>query len=75
MINSASKQISYLRKLNFQLPKRTFNMLYFIDKRPLLEYASEVWDGCSLPHTNRLEQVQLNADRIVTGLPIFSSLR
>ena len=25
--------------------------------------------------TNRLEQVQLNAARIVTGLPVFASLR
>ena len=43
--------------------------------RPVLEYASEVWDGCSHTDINRLEQVQLNAARIVTGLPIFASLR
>ena len=43
--------------------------------RPVLEYASEVWDGCSFTDINRLEQVQLNATRIVTGLPIFASLR
>ena len=43
--------------------------------RELLEYASEVWDGCNLSDTNKLEQVQLNAARIVTGLPVFSSLR
>ena len=43
--------------------------------RPLLEYGSEVWDGCSINDTNRLEQIQLNAARIVTGLPIFASLR
>ena len=43
--------------------------------RPLLEYGYEVWDGCSINDTNRLEQIQLNAARIVTGLPIFASLR
>ena len=37
-------------------------------------YASEVWDGCNQIDSNRLEQVQLNAARIVTGLPIFASL-
>ena len=44
IINSASKQISYLRKLKFQLPKHTLNKLYCTYIRPLLEYASEVWD-------------------------------
>ena len=40
IINSASKQISYLRKLKFQLPKHTLNKLYCTYIRPLLEYAS-----------------------------------
>ena len=75
IINSASMQMSYLRKLKFQLPKHTLNKLYCTYIRPLLEYASEVWDDCNLSDTNRLEQVQLHAARIVTGLLIFSSLR
>ena len=75
IINSATKQITYLRKLKFQLPKHTLSKLYCTYIRPLLEYASEVWDGCNLSDTNRLEQVQLNATRIVIGLPVFSSLR
>ena len=54
--NSASKQISYLQKLKFQLPKHTLNKLYCTYIRPLLEYASEVWDGCNLSDTNRLER-------------------
>ena len=47
IINSASKQISYLRKLKFQLPKRTLNKLYCSYIHPLLEYASVEWDDCS----------------------------
>ena len=50
------------------------NKLYCTYIRPLLEYASEVWDGCTIADSNRLEQVQLTAARIVTGLPTFSSL-
>ena len=53
IINSASKQILYLRKLKFQLPKRTLNKLYCTYIRPLLEYASQVWDGCNLSDINR----------------------
>ena len=71
---SASKQVSYLRKLKYKLSKDTLNKLYCTYIRPLLEYGSEVWNGCSINDTNRLEQIQLNAARIVTGLPILLAL-
>ena len=41
--------------------------------RPLLEYASEVWVGCTQFEIEQLEKVQLHADRNGTGLPVFSS--
>ena len=74
IIASASKQITYLRKLKYILSKETLNKLYCTYIRPLLEYASEVWDGCTITDSDRLEQVQLTAARNVTGLPTFSSL-
>ena len=42
--------------------------------RLLVEYASEVWGGCSSVDSDRLEKIQLIAVRIVTGLPIFAPL-
>ena len=39
----------------------------------MLEYASIVWVGCSKQDAEKLENVQLTAARIVTGLPIFVS--
>ena len=33
----------------------------------ILEYADVVWDGCSTDDTDRLERIQLEAARIVTG--------
>ena len=74
IIVSVSKQISYLRKIKYQFSKQPLNTLYCTYIRPLLEYASEVWDGSTQADANRLEQVQLNAARIVTGLPVFASL-
>ena len=74
-IMSASKQVSYLRKLKYKFSKDTLNKLYCTYIRPLLEYASKVWDGCPINDTNRLEQIQLNAARIVRGLPMFASSR
>lgn len=75
IIDSASKQLSYLRKLKYKLSKNTLSKLYCTYIRPLLEYASEVWDGCNTGDSYRLEQVQLNAARIVTGLPVFASIQ
>ena len=39
--------------------------------RPILEYASVVWDGCT--NSDKLEKEQLYAARIVTGLHILAS--
>ena len=74
IIESASKQRSYLRKLKYQFLKQTLKTLYCTYIRPLLEYANEVLDGSTQADANRLEQVQLNAARIVTGLPVFASV-
>ena len=41
---------------------------------PLLEYACELWDGCTEQEYNKIEQIQHEAARIITGLPKFSSL-
>jgi hypothetical protein len=42
--------------------------------RPLLEYSCEVWDSCTVADAGRLEQLQLEAARIVTGLTAYASL-
>jgi hypothetical protein len=34
---------------------------------------SEVWDNCGVGNSNKLDQLQLEAARIVTGLLIFAS--
>ncbi len=42
--------------------------------RPILEYASVVWDGCSEYEKSALEKIQHEAARIVTGLTKSVSL-
>jgi len=37
----------------------------------ILEYASEVWDGCSKADENRLESIQLDVARLASGIPIY----
>ena len=74
IIQSASKQTSILRKLKYKFSKNSLNKIYCTYIQPLLECASEQWDGCNLTDADILEKIQLNAVRIVTGLPFFSSL-
>ena len=40
----------------------------------ILEYSCEVWDSCTVADAGRLEQLQLEAARIVTGLTAYASL-
>jgi hypothetical protein len=48
--------------------------IYFTYMLSLLEYAFELWDGCTPQEYNKIEQFQHEAARIITGLPKFSSL-
>jgi hypothetical protein len=41
--------------------------------RPMFEYACALWDGCSQQDSDNLEKLQLEAGRIVTGLPLFAN--
>ena len=69
---STLKQINVLRKLKFTLSKRTLSHIYLTFIRPVMEYACEVWDGCLEKDAEKLEKIQLEAARIVTGLPKFA---
>ena len=69
--NSATKQISVLRKLKYILCRNNLNKIYLSYILPLLEYSCELWDGCCARDADKLERLQLEAARIVTGLPIL----
>ena len=70
---SALKEINVLRKLKFTLSRKSLNKIYTTYILPLLEYACEVWDGGNITDGDKLEKIQLQAARIVTGLPLFAS--
>ena len=51
-------------------------IMYLVYIRPLFEYAwDNVWDNYGIGYSDRLEKLQLDAARIVTGLPIFYKIR
>ena len=69
----ATKRIHILRKLKYLLSRSHLSKIYKTYILPILEYACELWDDCCIRDTQKLECLQLEAARIVTGLPIYSS--
>jgi hypothetical protein len=67
------KHLNVLRKLKYKLSRKNLEKLYLVYIRPTFEYACEVWDNCGVGNSNKHYQLQLEAARIVTGLPIFAS--
>ena len=57
-----------MRKLKYTFSRQALNQMYISYVRPLLEYSSIVWDGCTEQDKNTLELLQNEAARIVTGL-------
>ena len=44
---SAYKMLGVMRKLKYRFTRQALNQMYVSYVRPLLEYSSIVWDGCS----------------------------
>ena len=68
IIASSSKKLNILRKLKFKLSYKNLEQMYISYIRPVLEYADVVWDGCTKDQQDRLEKVQHEAARSVSGL-------
>ena len=65
--------MNVLRSLKYKLNRNTLSNIYISYIRPILEYASVVWDECGVENSRKLEKVQLDAARVVTGLPCYAS--
>ena len=68
-----SKQIAVLRKLKYTLTREFLSNMYITFFRPTIEYASEVWDNLTQFDADRLVIFQVEAARIVKGLPSYCS--
>jgi hypothetical protein len=65
----ATIQIFVLGKLKFILNRNNLSKICVPYILPLLEYACELWDECCSRNADKLNQLQLEAARIITGLP------
>ena len=74
LLKSASSILAMMRKIKYSVNKKTLSQLYTSFLRPILEYSSVVWDGCTQSEQDSLEKIQHEAARIVTGLTRSVSL-
>ena len=61
ILSSAYKMLGVMRKLKYTYSRQALNQMYISNVRPLLEYSSVVWDGCSDQDKNALERFQNEA--------------
>ena len=74
ILSKVTKYVATLRKLKLILNRKNLEKLYLTYIRPLLEYSCELWDNCGVENSLILEKIQLEAARIVTGLPIYTKI-
>jgi hypothetical protein len=51
-----------MRKLEYSLNRETLHQIYILFLRPLLEYASVVWDGCTNYEKDTLDKIRQPID-------------
>lgn len=75
LCNSASKKMSALKKLKLSLDRKSLETIYFSFIRPSLEYADILWAGASDTDLSKLDKLQSEAIRCITGATANSSLQ
>jgi hypothetical protein len=59
--------------LKYQVDRNVLINIYLSFIRPILEYGNVIWDNCTQNEANLLENVHVEAGRIITGLRVNSS--
>jgi hypothetical protein len=67
IITKAKRRNDILRSNMYALDRKSLETMYLSYVRPTLEYASEIWDSCTIEEKTKLEDVQLEAARIALG--------
>lgn len=71
--SKACTRLNILRMLKHTLKRDALIKIYFAFVRPVLEYSDIVWDNCSDRDAKLLEDIQVAAARIISGLRSNSS--
>ena len=57
---SAGKILGMMRKVKFLLSRKTLKQIYISFLKPILEYASDIWDDCKQYEKDNLEKIQFS---------------
>ena len=63
----ALRRLDILRFLKYKLSRRSLELIYLSYIRPLLEYGDILYDGCGVANSIKLNKVQYEAAKIVSG--------
>ena len=67
LLANVTSMSNVLKKLKYDIDRRSIETIYFTFIRPKLEYASHIWDNCANKDSELLEKFQLDMARTVTG--------
>ena len=59
--------LDILRFLKYKLLRRSLELIYLSYIRPLLEYGDILYDGCGVANSIKLNKIQYEAAKIVSG--------
>ena len=63
----AMRRVNIMKGLKYKLSRLALERMYICYIRPVLEYSDAVWGNCGEVNSNKLETVQIEAARVVTG--------
>ena len=73
--DKAWTRVNIMKRLRYQLDRRSLEVIYLSFVRPILEYADAIWDNCTQYEKDELDKIQNECARIVTGCTRLVSLR
>ena len=75
IIIKANRRLGVLKRHKYSFSRHSLEIGYITFVRPLIEYGNIIYDACSKEDAQKLEDVQLEAARIVTGCKSHTSHR
>ena len=55
-----------MRRLKYELDRKSLEIIYTLFIRPILEYADVIWDNCCDYEKQEIEKIQIDAARIAS---------
>ena len=68
LLDSVKAMSNVLKRLKYDIDRKSIETIYFSFIRPKLEYACHVWDNCSIRDSKLLDNYQLEIARVLTGV-------